>query len=210
MLSCFPAFPKQLLFPSHLTGPQWLCPRSAPQPWSPAPRRWRNLPGNWCCCSGGTEGKNPWKTHIRKLLYNCGNLRKYIWNKEKQFKQKKQKFLSAQVPSLRSWSWSPALYCGAVACYCKYKPRVKCLAPSVSVCGSPQVWETWQWGLVFKVWLYQSVFSVHSSHSFWEPCGQRELTSLWVNRVCLKWIVRRSCVAGKCCCVAVCNKVSHL
>lgn len=73
--------------------------------------------------------------------------------------------------------WSLALYCGALACFCKYMLRVKCLALSFCVCGSPRVWETWQRGLFFEVWLYQCVFSVHSSHSFWKPSDQRELTS---------------------------------
>lgn len=68
---------------------------------------------------------------------------------------------------------------------------------SVCVCGSPTVWETWQRGLFFKVWLYQCVFSVHSSHSCWKPADQWELTSyISATTVCLKSSGRRrSCVA---------------
>ncbi len=89
-------------------------------------------------------------------------------------------------------SWSLALYCGALACYCKCKPGVLCVCVCVCVCGSPRVWETWQRGLFFKVWLYQCVFSVHSSHSFWKPSDQWELTSyISVSEVCLKWDAAR-------------------
>lgn len=66
------------------------------------------------------------------------------------------------------------------------------------------MWETWQRGLFFKVWLYQCVFSVHSCHSFWKPSEQRELTSyISVN---MERGGRRLAVV----CLCVCDKRASL
>lgn len=48
-----------------------------------------------------------------------------------------------------------------------------------SVCGKVRLWETWQWGIFFEVWLCRSVFSAHSCHSFWKPSDrwEKHLTS---------------------------------
>jgi len=100
----------------------------------------------------------------------------------------------------------------AIRTLCKTRNRrgLKSQALCVYVWGSLRLWETWHWGLFFKVWLYQCVFSVHSSHSFWKLSDQWELTSyISVNTVCLKWRGMSCCVV-EIAFVCVCDIVSHL